>query len=326
MLAALFKKIAPRIGARVLLEPEWGIAGQITFKKGTRSYFRFNSIDLNTLGASEIAKDKDYAAFFMRRMGYPAIRGKAFYSETWAKTIRSPHSTRAALVYARTLGFPVVVKPNSQSQGVAVHVAHSTRECRAALAAVFALDKVALVQPLVHGRDYRIVVLDTEVISAYERIPLHVVGDGVRTIAQLLARKEREFKNSGRDTQLKLDDARMHAKLSRFKRSLDSIPAHGERVYLLDNANLSSGGDAHDVTSELHPGFKKLAVKLTADMGLRLCGVDILVDGDITAPPKKFNILEINSAPGLDHYATSGTAQQKIVEDLYLKVLRHMAR
>lgn len=46
MLGKLFKKIAPLIGANVFLEPEWEIAGQITFKSGKKSYFRYNTLDL----------------------------------------------------------------------------------------------------------------------------------------------------------------------------------------------------------------------------------------------------------------------------------------
>jgi D-alanine-D-alanine ligase-like ATP-grasp enzyme len=326
LLAQIFCAVAPRIGASVLMEPEWGVVGQITFKNGAKRYFRYNSIDVNTLGASEISKDKDYAAFFMQHMGYPAVRGKAFFSPKWAKVIGSKRTVDAAIRYARSIGFPVIVKPNSQSQGVAVSLAHTEAELHRALAAVFKLDKVALVQEQLRGTDYRIVVLDDTVISAYERIPLCVVGDGRSTIAQLLAKKQREFRTNGRDTRLVLDDRRIAAKLKRAKRSLASVPLKGETVFLLDNANLSSGGDARDVTAAMHPEFKKLAITLTRDMGLRLCGVDLMIDGDIAHKPDRFAILEINSAPGLDHYATSGETQRQIVEDMYLEVLKHMGR
>ena len=66
------------------------------------------------------------------------------------------------------------------------------------------------------------------------------------------------------------------------------------------------------------------AVNLTKDMGLRLCGVDLIVHGDIRQKPNRYWILEINSAPGLDHYVRTGKAQQKIVEDMYLQVLKSM--
>lgn len=93
---------------------------------------------------------------------------------------------------------------------------------------------------------------------------------------------------------------------------------------MLDNANLSTGGDSIDITKSVHPAFRKIAVQLTKDMGLRLCGVDIIVKGDIKKSPGTYWVIEINAAPGLDHYAKGGMAQEKIVEDMYLEVLKSM--
>lgn len=324
IVASIFKKIAPRIGAKVVLEPEWGIAGQILYKSGRKRYFRYSSLDLNTLGASEIAKDKDYANYFMKKLGYPTLPGKTFFSLSWAKTIDSKRTTKEAVRYAERMGFPVIAKPNSGSQGNGVALCHTKDELRQALARIFKFDHVALVQQQVIGNDYRIVVLDDQVISAYERAPLVIVGDGVRTVRKLLLAKQKEFVASSRDTRLKLQDPRMEAKIRREKLRMDSIPAEGRRVFLLDNANLSSGGDAVDVTHLIHKKFKSLAIALTKDMGLRLCGVDIMVEGDIQNGDARCSILEINSAPGLDHYVKTGRAQQKIVEDMYLEVLKHM--
>ncbi len=326
LLGQILQKIAPLIGATVVIEPIWKIVGQIIFKNGRKRYFRYSSLDLNSLGASEIAKDKDYANFFMARMGYPTIPGKTFFSPDWAKSIGSPRTIDAAYRYAQTLQFPVFVKPNSGSQGSWVALVHTKHELYRSLRAIFKRDRVALVQKQVIGKDYRVVVLDNEVISAYQRIPLNVRGDGKSTILTLLRKKQRQFIAASRDTQLKLNDPRIKAKLKRQKLNFQHIPAKNQYIYLLDNANLSTGGDSVDITSDIHPGFKQIAVKLTKDMGLRLCGVDLMVSGDITLPPDKYWVLEINSAPGLDHYAKTGRAQAKIVENLYLKVLKSMER
>ena len=326
VLARLLRKLAPRIGARVLLEPEWKIAGQIIFKDGKKSYFRYNTLDLNPVGASDIAKDKGYANFFMRRMGYPTIEGTTFFSDEWCEAIRSKRDTRAAYRYAKKLGFPVIVKPNSGTQGIDVALVHTKRDFYRAMKQIFKHDRVALVQKQVHGQDYRIVVLDKEIISAYERISLNVVGDGRSTIKQLLAKKSRAFIASSRDTRINMKDPRIANKLKHQKLTFASVPHKDERVYLLDNANLSSGGDAVDVTQKIHRDFKKLTVKLTRDMGLRMCGVDLMVEGNISDKPNKYRILEINAAPGLDHYVKTGKAQQKIVENLYLKVLKSLAK
>jgi len=325
VLAAMLKKLAPRIGARVTLEPEWKIAGRIVFANGKKSYFRYNALDLNPIGAADISKDKGYATFFMHEMGYPTIEGAAYFSQEWCKIVGSARNVDAAYRYAQKLGFPVIVKPNSGSQGVGVALTHGKREFFGAMKNIFRIDKIALVQRPVHGRDYRIVVLDHAVISAYERIPLSVTGDGRATIRQLLVRKQRVFTAADRDTRIDMRDTRIAAKLRRQKMTMGSVPRRGEQIFLLDNANLSSGGDSVDVTGVMHPVFKKIAIKLTKDMGLRLCGVDIMVAGDIREKPRTYWILETNAAPGLDHYVKTGRAQQRIVENLYLTVLKSLA-
>lgn len=74
---SLFKKLAREIGAKVLIEPTWKTVGQIVFRDGRKSYFRYSSVDLNPLGAAEISKDKDYSTFFLKKMGYPTVPGKS---------------------------------------------------------------------------------------------------------------------------------------------------------------------------------------------------------------------------------------------------------
>lgn len=222
------RRLAPQIGARVIVEPEWGIAAQIIFKSGKKRYIRYSSLDLNTLGSSDIAKDKDYSTFFMREMGYSTIEGKTFFSDKFAEMIGSDRKIDNAYAYASKLGFPVIVKPNSGSQGQNVALVHDKRSFYKALKRIFEFDKVALVQRPVAGKDYRIVVLDGEVISAYQRVPLSVVGNGKSTIHALLKAKQRDFVKEGRDTRIKMDDPRILEKLAREHRNINSIPKKDE--------------------------------------------------------------------------------------------------
>lgn len=328
LLGRLLQKLAPKIGASVFLEPEWQIAGQITFKGGRHSYFRYNTLDLNPVGAADIAKDKDYANIFMKRLGYPITpNSRGFLAPSWAKTIgATTGGIKEACAYAQKIGFPVVAKPNSGSQGVGVFLAHNLSELRRALKEIFQLDRVALIQSFISGRDYRVVVLDDQVISAYERVPLSVLGDGRSTILQLIKKKQQLFIKEKRDTRIKTKDIRISLKLAHQGKNFQSIPALDERIYLLDNANLSSGGEAIDFSHKIHPGFKKLAIQLTRDMNLRLAGVDLIIAGEIAQAPRKYWILEINAAPGLDHYATLGKPQEKLVAELYLKVLKSLEK
>jgi len=328
-LTKLVKKLAPKIGARVVVEPEWGIASQIIYRNGVVRSLRMYSLDLNHIASSDIARDKDYAKFFMKKRGYPVALGVTIFEDNWAKIIKSNRTISYAVKYAKKLGWPLIAKPNNKSQGAGVSLAWNKQELVSALKEIFKNDRVALVEKYLPGHDYRIVVLDNEIISAYERISLSVLCDGKNSVLKLLKSKQRIFIKNGRDTRIDFGDRRIKLKLKHLGYTLNSVLPKDTRVYLLDNANLSTGGDSVDVTDVMHPKFKKITINLTRDMGLRIAGVDIMITkGDITQTPKKngYYIIEINAAPGLDHYVTTGKMQRKIVENMYLKVLKALGK
>ncbi|MHB8903985.1 MAG: ATP-grasp domain-containing protein [Patescibacteria group bacterium] len=326
ILGELFKKLAPKIGAKIIIEPNWKIVGQIIFKNGKKRYFRYTSLDINTLGASEIAKDKGYANFFMKKMGYPTIPGETYYSKKWCKTIKSNRDIKAAYSYAEKIGWPLIVKPNSGSQGTNVSMVNNKKEFYQAMKKIFISDNIALVQKFVKGQDYRIVVLDNKIISAYQRIPFSITGDGILTVKKLITKKLNDFIILDRPSKLKINDPRLAQNLKLQDLGFNSIIEKNKKIYLLNNANLSTGGESVDVTKVIHPDFKKIAINLTKDMGLRLCGVDLMIKGNIKNPAKKYWVIEVNAAPGLDHYIKTGAEQEKIVEAMYLEILKSMQK
>lgn len=331
-LTNLIKKLAPKVGARVVLEPEWQRVGQIIYPNGVISSFSGYLLDLNNLGSAQISSDKDHAKFFMAKLCYPIAEGKTIFSDAWAKEMKSSRKIPYAINYAKHLGYPVMVKPNSKSHGLGVCSVWNKSELVAALRAVFKEDRVAIVERYLPGRDYRIVVLDGEVISAYERLPLSVTGDGRHSILALLKKKQQSKDFTERDIKIDFSDRRIKLKLRRQGFSFKTILGKGQKVCLLDNANLSSGGDAIPV-ARIHPGFIAIAAKLTKDMGLRFCAVDIMVTrGDISKNPKdskecRYYIIETNVAPGLvGHYVKGRARQKKLVEGMYLKILKALGK
>ena len=329
----LIKRLAPKVGARVVVEPEWGVTAQIVFKNGvTKSLYSY-LLDLNGLASSEISTDKGHAKFFMSSHGYPVAKGTTIFSDAWADEMKSNRKIPYAKNYAKKLGYPVVVKPNTRSQGVDVCLVHNDKELSISLKKIFKRDRVAILEQYLPGRDYRIVVLDDEIISVYERIPLSVVGDGKSSIFSLLQKKQKGFILSGRNIKIDFTDVRMKRKLKKQNLSLKSILENKQRIFLLDNANLSSGGDVADATDTIHPEFTKLAIKLVKDMGLRIVGVDVMVTrGDISNNPKdkkacSYYIIEINAAPGLvSHYVKTHTKRKKLIEEMYLKIIKALGK
>lgn len=321
LITGILEKVARTMGVEIHIEPRWGYVGQIVLPNGRTRYFRNANFDLNGLGASEIAADKDYAQYYMKLMGYPVIPGRTFYTQKWCRAIGSRLGPVAACRYAKRMGFPVIVKPNSKSQGAGVCAVYTKRELLRAAKAMERNERVFLVQRVMTGHDYRIVVLDGRVISAYERFPLTVTGDGRTTVKGLLVRKQRGFNRIERDTEIDLEDRRIAQGLRRRGMTMRSVPAKGAAIQLLPNANLSTGGDAMDVAATLHPEWKTFAKRLARDMNLRYIGIDVISRDALALPPRDFVVIEVNAAPGVDNYAKIGPRQARIVEDLYRKVL-----
>jgi D-alanine-D-alanine ligase-like ATP-grasp enzyme len=329
-LTELVKKIAPRVGARVIIEPEWGVTAQLIYKNGVVRSVRLYSIDINRKASSFIARDKYFSKFFIKKHGYSVAEGKVVFRKDWAEEFGNREDAfRLAKKYAKKIGYPLIIKPNSRSMGAGVFLISNERELSQKLNFLFKDSRVVLVERYQPGKDYRVVVFDNKVFSAYERIPLSVVGDGKSTISKLLQNKKKSLLKMNRDVKIDLADDRIKNRLSRQGLKLSNILAKGRGVCLLDNANLSTGGDVVDVTDIIHSGFKKIAIKLTHDMGLRIAGVDLMVtSGDISKAPTKKNhyIIEINSSPGIDHFVTTGEKQKKIIEDMYLKIFKELGK
>ncbi|MEH2319617.1 cyanophycin synthetase [Nostoc sp.] len=321
LITSIIQKVAEEIGAVVLLDPECTFMGLITFKNGNKTFFRTSRFSINSSGSVAIAKDKGVSSFFMNKFGYKVTEGKTFFSEELCEEIGNSRNIDAGFYYAKDLGFPVIVKPINLSQGVFVTKVHNKQEYYQAAKKILQKTSGFIVERFYSGNDYRIVVLDDEVVSAYQRIPLLIMGDGQSNVLQLMQQKQETFIKNGRKEIIDFEDYRIKKNLRRRKLNFNSIIPKNNIVYLLDNANLSTGGEAIDFTENIHPDFQKLAVSITKDMELRLAGVDILTS-DITSPIVDYTIIEVNGAPSLTHYASFGEVQTKRVENLYLKVLK----
>jgi len=325
----IIKEIAPPMGIIVELEPEYQFAGELVFPDGRRHLFRNTNFNINPAGSTEIAKDKGYTSFFLRKHGFSVPNNRAFFSEKLNANL--PESCRRGLAdainYAKNVGFPVYIKPNNLSQGAFVTKAYHPNNVYTVAGQIFYRTDVLLVEEACSGRDYRIVVLGNKIISAYERIFLTVEGDSRHTIAELLQIAKDNLKDLGRpNSEIDPSDFRIDIKLEAIGKSRNTIPLCGERIALLDNANLSTGGTSVDVTDSIHASFAEIAVKATKTLGLQFCGVDILTD-DLTqdATTQNWNIIELNAAPGLDNYSSLGSVQADRVKGLYKQILEYLA-
>jgi hypothetical protein len=128
-IAEMIKKLGDEMRIQVDIEPTWKHVGRVTRSDGTQTYFRGAHFDLNGMGSMEIAVDKAYAAHFLSDAGFNVIPGRTFYSPQFAESLGSIDSLDAAYAYAKNLGFPVILKPNSASQGRLASAAETAGAC-----------------------------------------------------------------------------------------------------------------------------------------------------------------------------------------------------
>jgi cyanophycin synthetase len=71
-------------------------------------------------------------------------------------------------------------------------------------------------------------------------------------------------------------------------------------VFLRNNANLSTGGTATDVTDDVHPEVAARAVEAAQTIGMDICGVDVVCESVLRPLEEQSGgIVEVNAAPGL---------------------------
>ena len=264
----------------------------VQFGWGSRQR-RIQAAELDSTSAvsESIAQDKDLTKKLLRAAGVPVPLGRpaSDADDAWAAALEC--------------GLPVVLKPQDGNQGKGVTVNITTREHLDIAYRAAAEHGEVLVERFLPGCDFRLLVVGDKLIAASRREPPQVVGDGINTVAELVDIVNQDpRRGEGHATSLtkiRFDDIAV-ARLDTQGLTPASIPPKGQRVILRNNANLSTGGTATDVTDEVHPEIAARAVAAAQMIGLDICGVDMVCES-MLQPLEAQNggVVEVNAAPGL---------------------------
>ena len=209
-----------------------------------------------------------------------------------------------AWVAAQEVGLPVVVKPQDGNQGKGISVNLTTEEqVRKAYRVAIEFRDDIMVERFLPGHDWRLLVIGDKLIAAARRDPPLVIGDGTHTIRQLVdivnSDPRRSDGHATSLTKIRFDEIAL-ARLAEQGYDADAVPPRGVRVVLRNNANLSTGGTATDVTDDVHPELAAAAVAAAQTVGLDIAGIDVVCD-TMHKPleDQGGGIVEVNAAPGL---------------------------
>jgi cyanophycin synthetase len=272
-------------------------------------------LDSTSAIAETIAQDKELTKHLLKAAGVPVPYGRPVedIDDAWAAALE--------------IGLPVVVKPQDGNQGKGVTVNIVSRDhLEIAYRAAREFRENVMVERYMPGHDFRLLVVGDKLVAAARRDPPLVIGDGVSTILELIAQVNADPRRSDGHatslTKMKVDEI-VVARLGVQGFKPDSIPPKGARVVLRNNANLSTGGTAMDVTDDVHPEVAARAIDAAQMIGLDICGVDIVCDS-VQRPLEEQNggIVEVNAAPGLrmhiaPSYGKGRAVGEAIVANMY---------
>src|SRR6202012_5067454 len=142
----------------------------------------------NNATAATLASDKYFTSKILEDAGVATLGGEYFFLHERHRAHRpAGHERDDALDYFRKLGGAAFVKPLQGSRGDFAQVVHGEASLDRYLREVSRHYDAILIQPAVSGIEYRVFLLDDEVLYAARKYPPVIVGNGFSSIRELLA-------------------------------------------------------------------------------------------------------------------------------------------
>ena len=200
----------------------------------------------------------------------------------------------------------IVIKPKSTNFGLGISIfpgEYSREDYDKAVEIAFREDSSILIEEFMTGKEYRFLVIGEEVVGILHRDPANVIGNGESTIEELVFEKNKDPLR-GRGYKTPLEKIKLGEIEEMFLKnqglSFKYIPKNGEKIYLRENSNISTGGDSIDFTDKIHPSYKEVALKSAKAVKALICGVDMVIDNiEEEAKEKNHGIIELNFNPAI---------------------------
>lgn len=279
-------------------------------------YFKSGSTPFNNATSAIISCNKYSTNLLFKNHHLPVTNAIALTRAEFKKGI----------VDLNQLNFPVVVKPTWGSEsGNDVICNIPSPEILQALLTKFFKKHYSLCIETYQAklRSYRVLVFYGEVIGLLERDPSHVIGDGKRTIAELITEENKNRLILKKN--LPFGPLKMNAETEfLFKErgiNEEYIPRLDEKIPLLYVCNSGAGGTTRGLPLDtICNENKKIAIKAAKVLNLNLVGFDFLCE-DISKPIGETRgfIIEANCAPDISIHENTPVGPKSRVSLIIMK-------
>lgn len=243
---------------------------------------------------SIICGDKYITKKILERNGISVPKGEKFLPNEWELSV----------LYARKIGFPVVVKPVFGSHGDNIYMdVENEIELKYIVKNTFAdkLKTAFIIEKQFDGKEYRVFLTKEGKYAVLHREPAHVIGDGKHSISNLI-RIENEKRKERINCLCPIAvDEITESYMKKNNISMEDVPNENEKIYLRHNSNVAKGGLCIDYTDKVHSSVIENCKKiLNTFSGLSYVGIDYM-SKDIASnqTTDMYNIVEVNTVPGI---------------------------
>lgn len=221
----------------------------------------------------------------LKKFGYHVIETQAIRIADFPSAL----DLRKSLMSAE-YQFPILIKPDRGQDGQNIAIAETKAQLTLAARTHFSNGSDFLIQPIIRQTEYRILIVDNEVVLMHSKHNQSVIGDGVSTIAKLLSAVPEKKKDpvfiQWQHTKHASKPTTVLPVGTRFEYHLTKIPT---TVFY--------------ETKKIPPAAKKWALTLAQTISSPVVGIDVFIP-DSFMDTSAYTIIELNTNPAVYYLPT----------------------
>ncbi len=202
---------------------------------------------------------------------------------------------------------PVIVKPKigSRARHTITNI-KTLEQFKEGVSIARQISAHLVVEENLYGYVCRATVVGGKLAGFYRGQAPFVIGDGNKTIRQLI--NEKDFLRNDRVEAIRLGDE-LYNHISKFGFKIDDILPDGFLLTLSHRIGRLFGGTTKEMIDDLHPSFIPILEKAANVVGLSVVGFDCIIpDPTKDQGTQRWGIIECNTLPFIDlhYYALEG--------------------
>lgn len=263
--------------------------------------------DLNSANAYHIANDKYATYTVLKENNIPMIEHVMLFSPNTRSAYYDENYIQKVKQMLIETDNKLIIKANDSCQGRDVYCVNNEKSAKKVIEKMFKenKDSISLCPYVDIDFEYRVVVLDGEVLYLYKKRKPFVVGNGKNTIRELI------------DEKYSKDIEFTFVKTLNF----DYIPFENEEIIISWKHNLSGGAEpvVVDENEENIDKIKNIAINAAKAIGIKFATVDIAC-----TTQKELTVVEINGSVCMNKFAELIPDGYNIAKNIYSKAIDKM--